>query len=91
MNRRVFLALLFALLPLQAYAGEGTILETDEKIIIEYSGDDNDAKAALSLKEEREQEQSKLQAEEAKEKRDVIIQEQRAVRRATTRPERSDD
>lgn len=91
MNRRVFLALLLALLPLSAHAGQGTIRETDEGIIVEYSGDEDDAKTSIKQKEELEREHNRLQAEEAKRKAEIQREENRATRRATTRPERPDD
>lgn len=58
--------LLLALLPCMAYAGHGTIRETDSQIIIEYEGDANEVTAANiakvrdeRLKEQEEQDKAK--------------------------------
>ena len=91
MNRRVFLALLLALLPLAAYAGQGTILETDDKIIIEYSGDEDAAKTSIKQKEEREREHGRIQTEDERRKINAQREENRAARRAATTPERTGD
>jgi len=69
MKRVYFLILIAVLAAVPAYAGHGTIRETDEQIIIEYSGDEDDTKAAIRQREElakEEQEQKRKQAEEAK-------------------------
>jgi hypothetical protein len=69
MKQVYFLMLLAVFTSLPAHAGQGTIRETDEQIIIEYSGDDSDAKAPLKQKEElakEGQEQNRLLTEEAK-------------------------
>ena len=65
----LYILIMSAIFTMPAYAGHGTIRETDEQIIIEYSGDEDDTKAVIQRKEEltkEEQEQKRKQAEEAK-------------------------
>jgi hypothetical protein len=54
MNRISLIILLLALLPNMAYAGHGTIRETDSQIIVEYYGDDNEVIAANIIKDKDE-------------------------------------
>ena len=72
MNMRICLALLFVVLPLQAYAGQTTIRETDTGIIVEYTPDEEDSKAVVQQEKSREAE------EEAKK----ALEEKRAAQRA---------
>jgi hypothetical protein len=66
MFKKAIYYFLFAALPLTAHAGQGTIRETDDVIIIEYSGEgDADVKAAKITKE-REEKQAEVDAERQK-------------------------
>jgi hypothetical protein len=56
MVRYICLAVLIVIVALPAYAGHGTIRETDEEIFIEYYGDEDDKQAAKVLKEEQQKE-----------------------------------
>jgi hypothetical protein len=73
MMQKFILVVLYAALALPAYAGQGTIQETDSQIIIEYSGGDDDVKAAKAQEEEREvqrqADQAELKKKEAEEQR----------------------
>lgn len=63
MTRKLLFALLLTYTSSPAFAGHGTIKETDTEIIVEYSGDANDELAAKLLRDER------LKAEANEEKR----------------------
>jgi len=76
MNRIIFFVLLLAALPLMAYAGHTTIRETGTGIIVEYTGDEEEAKAAQIVKE---QEEAKRAAEEENQRK---IEEKNAEKRA---------
>jgi len=62
MTRLFFLVVLFAVVALPCFAGQGTIRETDTQIIIEYWGGEDDARAAEAHRAE-------LKAEAVEEKR----------------------
>jgi hypothetical protein len=73
MTKRIIkLILLQAVLTFPAYAGHGTIRETDSQIIIEYSGGEEDVKAARAhdaeLEKQRQDEESKKAEEDEKAK-----------------------
>jgi hypothetical protein len=61
-NRILRIIFLLAVLPNMAYAGYGTIRETDSQIIVEYTGDVNEVIAANIIKDKEE----KLQEQEEK-------------------------
>lgn len=54
MNRISRMILLLAVLPSMAYAGNGTIRETDSQFIVEYEGDVNEVIAANIIKDKEE-------------------------------------
>ena len=58
----IFIILLLAVIPAMAYAGDGTIHETESQIIVEYSGDASEV-AAANLANEKEE---RLKEQEAK-------------------------
>jgi hypothetical protein len=64
MNRISRIILLLAVLPNMAYAGHGTIRETDAQIVVEYEGDVDEVIAANVIKEKEE----KLMEQEEKDK-----------------------
>jgi hypothetical protein len=65
-KRIIFYTILLTALPLAALAGQGTIRETDDAIIIEYSGEnDDEVKAAIKTRE-LEQKQAEVDAERQK-------------------------
>ena len=81
-------AVLLALSALPAYAGHGTILETDTQIIVEYSGDHDEIQAYKILKAEEE----KKAALEAQAKEKVrLFQQEKAKMRADRRAAGRDD
>ena len=81
-------ALLIALSALPAYAGHGTIRETDSQIIVEYFGDHDEIETYKVQKAEEE----KLAALEAQAKERIQLHnQQREERRAARRAERSTD
>ena len=61
MDRNLLIIVLIATLPSMAFAGHGTIHETESQIVVEYEGDTNEVNAAniIKAKEEtlREQEE----------------------------------
>lgn len=74
-KRILFCTALLAVLPLAVLAGQGTIRETDDAIIIEYSGEnDDEVKAAIKTREleakqaEADAERRKTKAEQGEEK-----------------------
>jgi hypothetical protein len=87
MKKILYLAACFSLLTLPAYAGHGTIRETETEIIIEYSGDEDDKQAAIIIREEREkQEAAVVQKIEQKKQ----VKEKRAANRAANRANEED-
>ncbi|HXE95205.1 MAG TPA: hypothetical protein VN642_02280 [Dongiaceae bacterium] len=56
MIRRICFSILFLFPAISAYAGHGTIQETDTEIIIEYYGDDADKLITRAVVEAREKE-----------------------------------
>ncbi|GFE62126.1 hypothetical protein [Geobacter sp. AOG2] len=72
MARMFFLLVLFFVIAVPCFAGQGTIRETDSQIIIEYWGGEDDAKTAearraelkmQALEEKRNEEERKKQEE----------------------------
>jgi hypothetical protein len=61
MDKIRLIVLLFAVLPNMAYAGHGTIRETDAQFFIEYEGDANETIAEAVTRDKEE----KLQVQEA--------------------------
>jgi basic membrane lipoprotein Med (substrate-binding protein (PBP1-ABC) superfamily) len=88
MIQKFILVALCAALALPAHAGQGTIQETDTQIIIEYSGSDDDVKAAQIQHEEVQkqvqEEDAEIKKKEAEEQRHQERMEQ-AKRRAANR------
>ena len=85
---KLCVAVLLVLSALPAYAGHGTIQETDSQIIVEYSGDNDEIEAYKVLKAEEE----KKAALEARAKEKVqLFQQERAKMRAELRAARSAD
>lgn len=68
MNKMICFILLLAVLPHPAFAGHGTIRETDSQIIVEYEGDANEVIAANIIKAK--EDQLKKQAEQLKEQKE---------------------
>lgn len=82
MKNVFYLAACFSLLGLPAHAGQGTILETDTQIIIEYSGSDDDMKAAAIQREERQKQEAAAVEKEERTKQWKI---EKAARRAANK------
>lgn len=72
MIMRICLALCLVVVPLQTYAGQAIIRETETGIVVEYTPDEEDSKAVVQQEKSREAE------EEAK----AALEEKRAAQRA---------
>jgi hypothetical protein len=82
MKRTLFLMLLAVCAAMPVYAGEGTILESDTQIVVEYTGDAADSLAVLRHQEElvkEEQEQNRQRAEAEKKELARVEQEQKKL------------
>jgi hypothetical protein len=79
MFKKILLSTTFLAFSLQfAHAGQGTIRETEDAIIIEYSGEnDEEVKAALKAKE-REEKQAEVDAEKRKAKAEQGLEKEKA-------------
>jgi hypothetical protein len=80
MTTTFFQLVLCAALALPAYAGQGTIRETETQIIIEYSGGEEGEKAAKTREEELESQRQVEQAENKKREEENSVQQQRLER-----------
>lgn len=67
MDRISLIVLLFAVLPHMAYAGQGTIRETDSQFIVEYEGDANETIAEIITRDKEEKLKEQQEAVKAKE------------------------
>lgn len=65
-HRIIFYTFLLATYPLATYAGQGTIRETDNAIIIEYSGEDDPDVKAVIIARERNEKQAEVDAKRQK-------------------------
>jgi len=105
MIRKLLQIVMFTALVMPAYAGVGTILETETGIIVEYSGDEEDHKAAAVREKEVEKELNAAKAKEAElEKERGVVKKreektldkqlnpsEKALQRQKTRAQETDD
>jgi hypothetical protein len=77
MTKRFIQVAICAALALPAYAGQGTIQETDTQIIIEYSGGEDDVKAVKAKEEELESQRQAEQATNKKKEEEEKLHQQR--------------
>ena len=61
-KRIIFYTMLLAASPLAVHAGQGTIRETDDAIIVEYSGENDEDVKAAKIAKEREFKQEEVDA-----------------------------
>jgi hypothetical protein len=71
-------AMLLAVLPMTSHAGQGTIEETDDAIIVEFSGESDADVQAAKIAREREVKQAEIDAERQR----AIIEQSKAKKDA---------
>gem|GEM_PF-1149786 len=74
----IFCAMLLTSFPLTVYAAQGTIRETDDAIIIEYSGENDEDVKASKIVKEREEKQTAVDDE----RRRTLIEQSKAKKSA---------
>jgi hypothetical protein len=86
MLKYIFLYIIFAALPQTAHSGHGTIQETEDAIIVEYSGEDDAEVKTFKMVKERDEKQATIDAVRYNEKIEQSLEKKKAREAARNAP-----